>query len=141
MKKSTADDLFSKCIRERAEWRCERCGTQYVEGIGAKGLECSHLYSRRHYGIRFDPLNAFSHCSGCHRFFTGEPVTFTRWAEDQLGLGAIEILIEKKRDIGLAKTVKKNLKDVTAHYRKEFKRMKDLRAEGVTGRIEFEGFI
>ena len=32
VKITPADTAFGKCVKERASWRCERCGTQYQEG-------------------------------------------------------------------------------------------------------------
>ena len=40
IKITPADTAFSKCVKERADWKCERCGTQYQEGD--RGLHCSH---------------------------------------------------------------------------------------------------
>lgn len=90
IKISYIDRLFSKYIRARAGWKCERCGKYY--GPGHSGLHCSHLFSRRHKATRFNPSNAFSHCFGCHAFLGGNPVYFTGWAEGYLGEDTVEAL-------------------------------------------------
>lgn len=138
IKRLPADDAFSKCVRERSDWRCEVCGTEYEPG--SQGLHCSHYFGRRAYGVRFDPDNAFAHCFGCHQKMGANPDDFTRWATEQLGEGVIQILREKREDIGLAKSVKKFLPDVAKHYREQLKAMKKQRDAGKTGRIEFQGY-
>lgn len=139
IKNSTADSHFSKCIREAAGWKCECCGTQYPEN--AQGLHCSHYFGRRAYGVRFDPGNAFAHCFSCHQKLGGNPYDFNEWVEGQIGEGLIQILREKREDTNLAKYVKKNLKEVSDHYREEHKRLKALRADGETGKLEIVGFV
>lgn len=139
IKISTADSHFSKCVREAAGWKCEACGTQYPEN--AQGLHCSHYFGRRAYGVRFDPNNAFAHCFGCHSKLGGNPDDFRQWVVDQIGEGLIDILRERREDISLAKYIKKNLKDVSDHYRDELKRLKQLRAEGKGGKLDIRGFV
>jgi hypothetical protein len=54
--------------------------------------------------------------------FTGEPVKFTRWLEnDLLGPVALEILQERSNE--LVKTNAAYRKEVAAHYRAELKKM------------------
>lgn len=138
IKRLPADMWFSKCVRERSNWTCEKCGTQY--DFGAQGLQCSHYFGRRAYGVRFDPDNAFAHCFSCHQDLGGNPDDFTHWALGELGEGRIQMLREKREDIGLAKSIKKFLPDVAKHYKAEFARMRQERDLGATGRVEFENF-
>lgn len=139
MKITAADTMFSKCVRSRANWRCEACGTQYEEG--SQGLHCSHYFGRRAYAVRFDPMNAFAHCFGCHQKLGSNPDDFQRWAEAHLGEEAIGILREKRENISLAKDYKKNLKDVAKHYREQYALIQEAREKGDDGRIEFIGYI
>lgn len=139
IKLNQADINFSKVIRERNSWTCEKCSKHYPEG-NTRGLECAHIYSRRHYSIRFDPDNAFSLCTGCHMYFTGEPLEFAEWTKKQIGQGIIDIISEKKRDTLLAKINKKSIKEIAKHYKAEFERMRELRKEGQTGRIEIVAY-
>jgi hypothetical protein len=68
LKISKADKLFSKCVRERAAWCCERC---YLDCISDKGyLDCSHFHSRAKKSVRFDLDNAAALCKACHHYFT-----------------------------------------------------------------------
>lgn len=138
IKRLPADDWFSKCVRERADWICEVCHTGYERG--SQGLHCSHYFGRRAYGVRFDPDNAFAHCFGCHQKMGSNPDDFTRWATEQLGEGCIELLREKREDISLAKSIKKFPKDVAKHYKEQHEEMLRKREAGEIGRIEFEGY-
>lgn len=63
------DKLVSLIVREKAGWKCERCGTQYTPPT--KALHCSHYFSRRHIGTRFDILNLCALCYGCHKRWEG----------------------------------------------------------------------
>jgi len=80
IKRTKADADFSLMIRERARWRCQRCGAVHVQGD--RGLDCAHMYARRcavctakrprgvpakeHVCTRLDPDNAIALCVGCH---------------------------------------------------------------------------
>ncbi len=136
MKRKPADAAFSLCVRESQDWTCERCGTQYDEK--SMGLHCSHVFSRRHRNIRFCRDNAQSLCFHCHSWYGGNPADSGRWIESELGEGAIAILREK-RDSGV-KVSKLEEKDIAKHYRKEYQAMKDRRANGETGVLDFESW-
>lgn len=137
IKVTPADSAFSKCVRERAEWKCEKCGTQYDES--SQGLHCSHHHSRGNWSIRFDPLNAEALCYGCHSHYGGtEQRRNEVMSEIEQGL-----LYEKMNDHDLGREARKTKGkgDIAKHYREELERMKKQRAEGVTGRIEFVGYF
>lgn len=138
VKRTTADDAFSKVIRFATDYKCEKCGKQYEHN--SRALHCSHYFGRRSYGTRFDPNNAFAHCHGCHKHFSANPYYFTSWVEGKIGEGAVQILREKKEDIGYAKTIKKNLPDVARHYRDELERLRSLRMDGATGKLKIIGY-
>lgn len=67
MKLDKADQMFSKYIRNRDNWTCQRCGSKFAPN--APGLHCSHFHGRVRESVRFDPDNAISLCYGCHRYF------------------------------------------------------------------------
>lgn len=141
IKRTPADDAFSLCVRERANWICEKCDQIYPEGQltgRCSSLDCSHHYGRGNWSVRFNPNNGESLCYGCHSHYGG---TETR-AKEVLGEGLFDLLTEKKNDTNLGKLYRKTKGkgDIAKHYREEFKRMRELRAQGVTGRIEFEEF-
>lgn len=61
---SKADALFSRYIRCRDKFTCQRCGKYYPKG---KGLQCSHFFGRTKKSVRFDERNCIALCFGCHR--------------------------------------------------------------------------
>jgi len=132
-----ADSAFSKCIRERVNYVCESCGKQYDRS--SMGLHCSHFFSRRHRTIRWCSDNAASHCFSCHHTLGGNPIDFTHWIERYLGQVRLDILIEKRNDLSV-KISKLEEKEIAKHYRKELKLLKEKRANGETGIIEFVSY-
>ena len=67
MKLRKADIVFSKWIRNRDKWRCQRCGHQHEEN--SRGLHCSHYWGRGRESSRFSPENCDALCFPCHRFW------------------------------------------------------------------------
>jgi hypothetical protein len=138
IKRTPADAAFSNCIRERANWSCEKCGNYFPEGRRG-GLDCSHHHGRGSWSIRFDPLNAEALCYGCHSHYGGtqerRQSVLTEWEQD--------VLFERKADTGLGKMYRKTkgVGEIAKHYRDELKRMRELREAGETGRIEFESYL
>ena len=137
IKRTPADAAFSKCIRERANWSCERCNKKHEES--SQGLHCSHHHSRGKWGIRFEPINAEALCYGCHSLEGGTEQRRKQVLSD----GEQDILWEKMADISLAKESRKTKGkgEIAKHYRDEYSRMKELRTQGESGRIEFVGWI
>ena|SRR3990167_9602660 len=62
-----ADQLFSKYIRTRDNWTCQRCKKNYEDNPG--GLHCSHYFGRAKESTRFDPENCDALCYGCHQYW------------------------------------------------------------------------
>lgn len=130
IKVTAADGWFSKCIRARANWTCQRCGA--VHASNSRGLHCSHHHSRRNWGIRFEPLNCEALCYGCHALVGG---TQER-REEVMTQQERELLIELKNDTNRGREYKRTpMKDLAAHYRAEFARMQ------LTGSRVFVGYI
>lgn len=140
MKRNPADIAFSDAIRESRNYTCERCNKYYPEGH-RRGIECSHYYGRRAYATRYCLDNCDVLCTGCHMYFSANPAKYEIWKTEKMGEGAMQLLAERKNNTNLAKSIKKDLKAVKAHYKSEHERMKKLRADGVTGRIEFTGWV
>jgi hypothetical protein len=136
IKITQADKWFSLCVRERAEWSCESCQKHYQQGD--QGLDCAHIYSRRHKSTRHHSDNAVALCVGCHRRYSGNPLDFAKWVETKLGTARLEMLWERRE--AAIKYNKALDKEISSHYKAEFARMKSLRADGVMGRIEFVSF-
>lgn len=71
MKRDTRDRAFSKEVRTRDGFTCQRCFTVYPEN--SKGLHCAHMFGRGKQNTRFDPENACALCYGCHRWLDTHP--------------------------------------------------------------------
>lgn len=98
---SPLDREFSRYIRTRDRWTCQKCGTVYPEG--SQGLHCSHVFSRRHKSIRWEPMNAKALCFSCHQWFGGNPVEAYQWLVEYMGPERLAELERMK-----AQTVKDN---------------------------------
>lgn len=135
IKRDKRDDVFSRLVRERAEWACERCGKQHPEGH-RQSLHCSHTYSRRNRMTRWAGLNASAHCFACHQFLGENPPAFADWAENHIGKQDYA----KLRQLAhlRVKLSKPDLEEIYKDLRLELERMENLRKEGVAGRIEFD---
>lgn len=116
IKRDAADIWFSLCVRARANWTCEHCGKGFPGPD--QGLHCAHIYGRRNNSTRWSMDNAVSLCAYHHRYFTEHPVEFTRWLEDHLGQGHLDLLLEKRN--GLLRATKDLRKEISAHYRAQF---------------------
>lgn len=108
------DTVFSKVIRLRARWNCERCGRYFPFG---HGLQCSHFYGRRHRATRWDPDNAAAHCFGCHKRLGENPMEFAAWIRGYLGDVRYEALTERHRKI--VKRTKADLEALYQHFKGE----------------------
>lgn len=65
IKINSLDALFSRYIRAKAGWRCERCGNK----PDRRGLHVHHFHRRRKMATRYDSENCLSLCLGCHQYF------------------------------------------------------------------------
>lgn len=135
MKRDKMDIIFSKLVRERANWTCEVCGTHYPEGK-RQGLECSHFFTRSKRSTRWHPKNAAAHCTKCHFHLGGNPIEFAEWIEGHLGKPEAEALrLKANTPLKFTKTMKA---DLYQEMKAEMSRLEALRSEGETGRLEFE---
>lgn len=143
IKTTPADQWFSKCVRERADWRCERCGTEYLPP-NTGGLDCSHYYSRAEKSIRHWPYNAFAHCRGCHNWLTGRPEEFARHYREVFGEDRLTELLELRQDVMRGKAVVRDQKQrrsqIAVHYKRQYEIMREERNQGRTGRLNFEDY-
>lgn len=114
IKRDAADKWFSDVVRKKANSSCEHCGT-------TGRMECAHIWGRARKSVRWSLDNAISLCHYCHRDFTANPVKFTEWVTSHLGQGHMDILHEKQ--MVLMKTTKLLRKDISTHYRLEFRKM------------------
>jgi len=129
------DEIFSKCIRERDDWRCQKCGHKPES---KQGLDCSHIYGRAKYSVRWHPLNAKALCVGCHRQWHSHPIESTKWIQSYLGEQKYQELQALKNQ--LVRFRDKDKKEMIAHFKHELAKMESLRQLGKTGRLEFESW-
>ena len=137
IKRSSADKWYSLCVRIRANWACERCGTYYPEGH-RQGLHCSHVVTRGNHATRYLPINGISLCWGCHRIVGGDLFEHKSLYFKVLGDDNFSALEEAKQKIVRKKD--RPIKEIAAHYRKEYERMEALRFSGEIGRIDFAAY-
>ena len=131
MKISPADKAFSDCVREAADNTCARCGLQ-------GRVECSHIHGRRHRTIRWAKENAVAKCHGCHRWWHENPTEAAHWFQGQYGQGVIDRLREKLNC--KVKVTKKEESEIARHYRLQLKGIRERRANGETGPLQFESY-
>lgn len=89
--KNKLDKAFSELIRSRG--RCERCGDK-----GAT-LQTSHIYSRKNLAVRWDELNAFCFCAGCHFWWHQNPLEAQEFTLQKLGKEKYDLLKRKANTI------------------------------------------
>ena len=78
------DRFFSLLVRSKKY--CERCGTT------GQALECSHIFSRRYYFLRWRADNAMCLCRECHAWWHANPHEAMAWAESKIGKGKVDSL-------------------------------------------------
>jgi hypothetical protein len=83
LKRDAADIRFSRMIRERDRWTCQRCGKVYDPS--SMGLHAMHMFSRRIKATRLDPENACAGCYGCHQYLDSHPNEKLAFFRERLG--------------------------------------------------------
>tara|TARA_R100001463_G_scaffold136306_1_gene201364 strand:+ start:2124 stop:2507 length:384 start_codon:yes stop_codon:yes gene_type:complete len=89
-----SDSEWSKYIRTRDMWTCQRCSKQYDPPTSA--LHCSHFWSRGNWSVRFDEDNTEALCYGCHSYLGGNPVEFHKYYLEKLGQERFDALEKRK---------------------------------------------
>lgn len=78
------DDIFSRFVRERDGWQCQRCRRFYRHAPG--GLDCAHIFTRSRHNTRWLSKNAIALCKGCHKFWAHKyPDQFRDWNIERMG--------------------------------------------------------
>ena len=149
IKRTNADKHFSNCVRMRAKWKCERCGTDY-SGRNKQGIQCSHLIGRGvSLATRWDPSNALSLCTKCHIDMTAHPILHIQlWREINGTIygadrsdSALNSLLKRSTCQERIDYAKSNEKDIADHYREQAKEL-ELYAEATEwqeDRYDFQG--
>ena len=131
MKRDKYDDVFSACIREFANWTCERCGCVDPDGQAygkSRRTHCSHIFGRRHRATRWHPDNACCLCAGCHLEMGDSPIDHAEFARKVLGDVRFDAL--RLRSNTIMKWTKAMKHEMFLHYKAELQRCKDVRAMG-----------
>jgi len=85
--------------------------------------------------------NGLCLCASCHAEVEHDPGLHNRLFEKIMGAGLAEILTEKKhKAFKPLEGWKEYEKGAGKHYKKELERMRELRKQGIEGRIEFENY-
>lgn len=141
LKREACDEWFSNCVREAADWQCESCGVIDNDGQASgksQTMQCCHIISRTYAGSRFMAANAVCMCAACHVRFTRDPLEFASWVRKELGEGLEEIIRERAR--APTRNGKEDKRNIAAHYRAEYQRLRALRKQGVSGKLQFLGW-
>ncbi len=135
LKRTTADALFSNYIRLRDKYDCQRCG-KHIDPPTAK-IQCSHLYGRGNYAVRFDEDNAVALCgsvgvffaSGCHAYLESNPVAHRDFFFNRLGQEKFDALV--RRANGLMKDNWPSKKELEKAMREKYRTLiKEIKAKG-----------
>lgn len=116
VKRRPADIEFSKFIRIRDGWICQRCKKQFPEN--APNLHNSHFHSRAKESTRFSPENCDAICAFCHEYFGGNPNDYVDWKKKQLGTKQFNLLLiqantyKKKDDVIIRLYIKELMKEL-----------------------------
>jgi len=120
IKITSADRYFSMCVRQRANWSCERCHVGYTPPTQA--LHCSHYFGRGNWSTRFDPLNAAALCFGCHQYLGAHPHEHNAFFAARIGVDELDRLrgIASKPAHG----IKKHIRAIGQFYKREYDEMR-----------------
>lgn len=133
IKRDKTDALFSDLVRERADWKCERCRKDFRHNPGE--LHCSHIFGRRKKSVRVNPENALALCAYDHQDLGENPPEHTELVISIIGRARYDRL-----RLWANKPTKFTAYDkeiIHQHLLGERQRMLQLRKDGVRGRIEF----
>ena len=90
------DKLYTKLMRIKYDFTCQKCGRKYSEEDTVKlaNLGVSHYFSRRREATRFDDNNCTLLCNlPCHQKWEGEKRSgYAEYMLERLGLKGLEDL-------------------------------------------------
>jgi hypothetical protein len=89
--------------------------------------------------VRFDPRNVHCQCFRCNINLGGNGPEYAAYMQREYGQGVMDMLREKQRMT--VKYTEQDYREMAAHYKAEFERMRKERANGEQGRIEFISYV
>lgn len=135
VKVGTLDTIFSKCVRERADYICEYSNCKYCGNHSFRnnpgGLHNSHFKGRRGRITRWMPDNCFALCNKRHEYMGDNPDEHAAWVRFELGDVCFDELI--LRAGGHRKYSGYDRSQMNAHYNAQFVKMKKQRSKGNQG--------
>jgi hypothetical protein len=137
IKITSADRYFSLCVRERADWRCERCKADHPRP--SRALHCAHWHSRGSWTVRFDQANALALCYGCHVLTAKDRDAEHRPLMQKI-VGDLELDRLAADKVRPSHGIRKRLDEIAQHYRLQYAEMTKARMDGHVGRLDFEGW-
>jgi len=135
VKVGTLDTIFSKCIRERADWICEYEDCEYCGNHSFRnnpgGLHNSHYKGRRGRITRWDQDNCWSLCNKQHEHMGDNPDEHTAWVRGQLGDIRFDELVLRAN--GHRKYTPFDRYEMNVHYKAQLVKMQKQRMKGEQG--------
>lgn len=107
--KDKLDKLVNILVRQRAGYKCERCGD-------SENLNTVHIFSRNNLATRWDMDNVLCGCAGCHFWAHQNPLLFTKFVRQKLG-DKYERL--KKKSISIKKWEVFELEELIKKFKEE----------------------
>lgn len=123
VKRTPADDWFSKLIRELHNHTCAYCGKYCGEKHEHGRLDCSHIFSRRHKSTRWLVANAVAHCFTCHQYLGENPIEFAAWVAKEFGQERIDSLNKERNRV--VKCNKKLEREIEAELKRQYEELKE----------------
>ena len=134
MKRDKWDAAFSRLVRLRSNWTCEKCGKVYSDP--SPGLHCSHFVTRSRKSTRWDPRNAAAHCYSCHQHLGGNPLLFAEWIHGYLGPHTTDVV--RQNSLLTVKWRKADKDELYEQMKEELARIENCRNKGLTTYLDFD---
>src|SRR3990167_6769553 len=84
------DTLFSKYLRKKRGYFCEKCRRFYPKG---HGLTLSNFWIRSKESVRFDDENCDILYIPCHQYFEEHKTEYTEWKKERMGEKMFNLLM------------------------------------------------
>ena len=99
IKRRQSDILFSKLLRAKRNYQCEKCGKRHEPN--SMNLGVSHYRQRSRESVRYDEKNCFIFCSiPCHNYFENNLHEHDKFVEKKLGKKEYNLLLFRAEQRG-----------------------------------------